>query len=118
MKKILLPKIVVIVAAIALGSAAISTDALAQRGGHSGGGGHFGGGGAHIGGGGAHFGSGSRFGGGFSGGHFGAGGRPHGGAFAHRRFGAPYYFGGPYYNDYACSPYGYNRPWEWSYDCY
>jgi hypothetical protein len=30
----------------------------------------------------------------------------------------PYSFGAPYYNDYACWPYGYNRPRQWSYDCY
>src|SRR5262245_30089332 len=104
-------KMAIVIAALALGSTSISTDALAQRGGH-GGGAHFGGGGAHFGGGGAHFG------GGFRGGHFGGGFRG-GRAFAHRGpirgFAAPYYFGAPYSNDYACWPYSYDRPW---YDAY
>jgi len=89
----------IVIAALALGSTAISTAALAQRGGHGGGGAHFGGGGA-------------RFGGGFR-----SGGR----AFAHRGpirgFAAPFYFGAPYYDDYACWPYQYNRPGNYAY-CY
>jgi hypothetical protein len=118
MNKNMLYKAAVVVAALALGSTAVSTDALAQRGGHGGGGGaHFGGGGAHFGGGGAHFGGGGRMGGGPIGGI--RGGR----AFAHRGpvrgfgFAAPYYFGTPYYDDYACWPYQYNRPWNYTY-CY
>jgi hypothetical protein len=97
-------KMAIVIAALALGSTAISTDALAQRGGH---------GGAHFSGGGAHFSGGGRM----SGGHIGGvrGGR----AFAHRGpirgFAAPFYFGAPYYNDYACWPYSYNRPWNYTY---
>jgi hypothetical protein len=114
-------KIAIVVAAVALGSTAISMDALAQRGGGHGGGG--GGGGGHFGGGGgAHFGGGGHIGGG----HFGGGGAQLGGGRfggglrgGHRRgFGAPYFSGAPY-SDYACWPYDYNRPRQWRYDyCY
>jgi hypothetical protein len=125
-------KIAIVVAAVALGSTAISMDALARGGGHGGGGGGGhggGGGGGHFGGGGgAHFGGGggARFGGGghIGGGHFGGaqlgGGRFGGGLRGgHRRgFGAPYFSGAPY-SDYACWPYDYNRPRQWRYDyCY
>ena len=74
MKKFALHRIAVVVMAIALGSAAIATDAVARGGG---GGGHGGGGmgGGHFGGGigGGHFGGGmggGHFGGGIGGGHF------------------------------------------------
>jgi hypothetical protein len=74
MKKMMMPKIAFLLAALALASAGLTTtDAFARGGGggggFGGGGGHFGGGG--FGGGGGHFGGGG-FGGG--GGHFGGGG--------------------------------------------
>ena len=83
MKNFALHKIAIIVAAMAVGGAGISTDALARGGG---GGGH-GGGGAHFGGamGGGHMGR-------IGGEHFG-GERQHFGE--HRDWGAPYgYYGG------------------------
>ena len=94
MKKFLLHRIAIIVAAIAVGSAGIATDAFARGGG---GGGHFGGGmgGGHFGGamGGGHFG------GGIGGDHF--GGRAEDQRFGHYRgWGAPYgYYGDSGYDD-------------------
>jgi hypothetical protein len=133
MKKIALYKILVVAAAIALGSTSIATDALARGGGggggHGGGGGFGGGhgggfGGGHFGGGGfggGHFGGGHFGGGGFSGGHFG-GGHFGGGHFGGRGFhgrgfgGVPFlgyggydypydygYYDGPYADPYAYS---------------
>ena len=102
MMKFNLLKVASVVAAIALGSGAVATDALARGGGggHAGGGGH---GGGHMGGGfgGGHLGGGGHFGGGHLGGarHFGRG------------VGVPYY--GAY--DGGCLP-DYYRP-RWHYDC-
>src|SRR6266403_4695340 len=95
-KKFVLHRIAIIVAAIAVGSAGIATDALARGGG---GGGHFGGGmGA------AHFGGmgGGHFGGAMGGGHLGRiGGEHFGGRAEHQRYG--YHRGSGYYGDYdAC----------------
>jgi hypothetical protein len=119
MMRPVLNKLATIAVAVALGSAAITTDALARGGGGGhggGGGGHFGGGGGHFGGamGGGHIGGGGGFGGGhFGGGHF-AGGRDH---FGHvRGFGAPY----GYYDDSAdesCSPLDRVHPRRLRYVC-
>jgi hypothetical protein len=133
MKKLMPHKIALVVAAIAVGSAGISADALARGGGGGGGGGHGGGGfggGGHIGGG---FGGG-HIAGGFSGGHLngatrlgssgaqrfsgsygrrGAGHRGHVRSFG---LGAPYYDYGYDYG--SCQPYGYYRRSQWPYDCY
>ena len=80
MKKLVLGKIIIVAATIALGSFSIATDALARGGG---------GGGGHGGGGGGHFGGGGR--GGFGGGgaaHFGGGGlHMGGGTFGGARLG-------------------------------
>ena len=87
----LLHKIAIIVAAIAVGSAGIATDAFARGGGggsHVGGGGHFGGGMGE-----------GHFGGAMSGGHFGgrAEHQPHG---HYRGWGEPYgYYGDSGYYD-------------------
>ena len=99
-KNSMLHKIAIVVAAVALGSVIVSTDALAR----SGGGGHMGGG--HIGGG--------HIGGGAVGGHF--GGQRFGGGFA--RHGHIRGFGGPYYDFGSCWPLEYPRPSRWRYDCY
>jgi hypothetical protein len=96
MKKFLLHRIAIIVAAIAVGSAGIVTDALAR----GGGGGHGGGlGGAHFGGmGGGHFG------GAMGGGHLGRiGGEHFGGGAERQRYG--YHRGSGYYGAYdTCWP--------------
>jgi hypothetical protein len=71
MRKFALHKVAIIVAALAVGSAGIATDAFARGGGGGGGGHGGGGGGGHFGGGGM---GGGHFGGGMGGGHFGGGG--------------------------------------------
>jgi hypothetical protein len=90
MKKFALHKTVMLVAALAIGSAGIAGDALA-RGGGGGGGGGFGGGGFGGGGHGGGFGGGGGgHGGGFGGGHFAGGGYGGNmGHFAGPRFGSP-----------------------------
>jgi hypothetical protein len=100
-KKLALHKIAIIVAAMAVVGAGISTDALARGGGgHGGGGGHFGGGmgGGHFGGmGGGHFG------GGMGGGHLGRiAGEHFGGEAEHQHFGEHRGWGARYgnYGDY------------------
>jgi hypothetical protein len=105
-------KIVALVAAVALGTAMMSTGAMA-RGGHvggAGGGGHFAGAGGHwSGGGGRWAGGGGRWGGGWGPGvGLGIGlGLGLGGLYAYG--GYPYgYCGSPYYyNSGYCAPYGY-----------
>src|SRR5712691_8574051 len=115
MKKVVLHRIAIIVAAIAVGSAGIATDAFAR--GSGGGGGHFGGG---IGGG--HFGGamgGGRFGGAMGGAHLGGiggahlGGRVEHGRYGHyRAWGAPYGYYGYSGDDDSCWPPEYVRPWR------
>jgi hypothetical protein len=81
-KRVKLHRAIILVAAVALGAASISSDALARGGGGGGGGGHGGGGGGGHGGGGfgggghmgGGFGGGGHMGGGFGGGHIGGGG--------------------------------------------
>jgi hypothetical protein len=104
-------KIVALVAAVALGTAMMSTGAMA-RGGHvggAGGGGHFAGAGGHWSGGGRWAGGGGRWGGGWGPGvGLGIGlGLGLGGLYAYG--GYPYgYCGSPYYyNSGYCAPYGY-----------
>jgi hypothetical protein len=96
MKKLALHKIVVLIAALAVGSASIAGDALARGGGGGGGGGFGGGGGGGFGGGGGHggdgFGGGGPGGGGF-GGHPGGLGGGHMGGFGGGHFAGGY--GGP-----------------------
>jgi len=106
MMKFNLLKVASVVAAIALGSGAFATDALARGGGGGFAGGHMGGGF-----GGGHFGGGGHIGGGLGGGHF------DGGHFGHAR----HFFGGglgaPYYGyDNGCWPPDDYRQ-RWSYDC-
>jgi hypothetical protein len=117
-KKFVLHRIAIIVAAIAVGSAGIATDALARGGG---GGGHGGGlGGAHFGGmGGGHFGG--AMGGGhlgrIGGEHFGRiGGEHFGGRAEHQHFG--HHRGLGYLGDYdACWPPEQGRPRRLRYFC-
>ena len=129
MKRPKLHKIAIVLAAIAVGSAGISADALARGvgGGHTGGGfggGHMGGGfgGGHIGGGGLGTAQvGGRFGGShISGGHIGGGhigGRPHFGGWGGSRHRHRFGYGGLYYDYGSCLPlddyYSYRR---WPYD--
>src|ERR1700730_13832526 len=117
MKKAVLHRIAIIVAAIAVGGAGIATDAFARGGG--GGGGHGGGGGGHFGGamGGGHFGGGmggGHFGGAMGGGHLGGVGGAHlGGRIEHGRYGhyrargTPYGYSG---DDASCWPPEYALP--------
>ena len=138
MRKVMMHKIAFVVAAIAVGSAGVSADALARGGGGGGGGGgHMGGGGGeHMGG--SGFGGGSAMfmpHGGFGGGHFGGGGfgGGHMGAgFGRQQFAASDHFGDGHRgrefggdrrffrhghirvfgdNGY-CGPYGYYRSWD------
>jgi hypothetical protein len=96
-KKFLLHKIAIIVAAMAVGSAGIATDALARGGGAGGHGGGLGG---------AHFGvmGGGHYGGAIGGGHLGRmGGEHFGGRAEHQHYG--YHRGLGYYGGYdACWP--------------
>jgi hypothetical protein len=128
MKRPKLHKIAIVLAAIAVGSAGISADALARGvgGGHMGGGfggGHMGGGfgGGHIGGGGPGT---AHVGGGFGGSHIGGGhvggslgNRPHFGGWGGGRHRHRFGYGGAYYDYGSCWPldddYSYRR---WTYD--
>ena len=101
LKKFMLHKVAIIVAAIAVGGACMATDAIARGGGHGGSGGQFGGrlGGSHF----------DRMGGGhflMSGGHLGGIGGDHfGGRAEHQRYGHYRGWGAPY--GYWGAPYGY-----------